>query len=102
MPSDWQNHAIETLPARSGQKADAVVVGPTCTAYDRLVRRPLPKDLGVGGLPDLVRCRSLPSLLGNQVFPRPCQVNLVRRADAIEPGAVSRGVSGLVGTLELT
>jgi diaminopimelate decarboxylase len=48
LPSDGQNHAIETLPARSGQKVDTIVVGPTCTAYDRLVRRPLPKDLGVG------------------------------------------------------
>ena len=48
LPSDWQDHAIETLPARSGPKVDTVVVGPTCTAYDRLVRRPLPQDLGVG------------------------------------------------------
>ena len=48
LPSDWQDHAIETLPSRSGPKVDTVVVGPTCTAYDRLVRRPLPQDLGVG------------------------------------------------------
>jgi diaminopimelate decarboxylase len=48
LPSDWQDHAIETLPEGSGQKIDTVVCGPTCTAYDRLVRRPLPEDLGVG------------------------------------------------------
>jgi diaminopimelate decarboxylase len=46
--SDWQYHAIETLPRRSGPHTPTIVCGPTCTAYDRLTRRPLPEDLSVG------------------------------------------------------
>lgn len=48
LPSDWQYHAIETIPRRSGPDVPTIVCGPTCTAYDRLARRPLPADLSVG------------------------------------------------------
>ena len=48
LPSDWQAHAIESLPERHGKKVESVVCGPTCTAYDRLVKRELPEDLRAG------------------------------------------------------
>ena len=48
LPSDWQDHRIETLPRRTAPDVLTAVCGPTCTAYDRLVRRPLPADLSVG------------------------------------------------------
>jgi diaminopimelate decarboxylase len=46
--ADWQHHAIGTYPLRSGPELPTIVCGPTCTAYDRLARRPLPADVGVG------------------------------------------------------
>jgi diaminopimelate decarboxylase len=48
LPSDWQYPAIETIPRRSGPEKLTIVCGPSCTAYDRLARRPLPGDLSVG------------------------------------------------------
>ena len=48
LPSDWQYPAIETIPRRSGPEKLTSVCDPSCTAYDRLARRPLPGDLSVG------------------------------------------------------
>ncbi len=48
LPADWQYHAVETIPRRSGPDVLTIVCGPTCTAYDRLLRRPMPADVSVG------------------------------------------------------
>lgn len=48
LPSDWEEHAVATLPSRGGPDVLTAVCGPTCTAYDRLVRRPLPATIVPG------------------------------------------------------
>jgi len=48
--SDWERHAILSVPPRSGLLRLTTVCGPTCMAYDRLARIELPTDLGVGDL----------------------------------------------------
>ncbi len=48
--SDWERHGILTVPTRPGALRLTTVCGPTCMAYDRLVRLELPCDLCVGDL----------------------------------------------------
>jgi diaminopimelate decarboxylase len=48
MPADWQPNPIRTIPPRTAPGVMTVICGPTCTAYDRLARRPLPGDLTAG------------------------------------------------------
>jgi len=44
----WEQHGLLFLPERSGRRADTVVQGPTCMAFDQMTRRPLPASLRVG------------------------------------------------------
>ncbi len=46
--SVWENHRILTLPERSATPCMTTVNGPTCMAFDKLARRPLPSDLRAG------------------------------------------------------
>lgn len=46
--SDWEEHDIFTLPKREGVKILTTVCGPTCMAFDRLIRMNLPKDIQIG------------------------------------------------------
>jgi len=46
--SDWEIHDTLVLPSRNGQCILSTVCGPTCMAYDRLIRKPLPKDIDIG------------------------------------------------------
>lgn len=46
--SDWERHFVMTHPCRSGQQILTTVCGPTCMAFDRLIRQELPRDLDVG------------------------------------------------------
>lgn len=46
--SVWENHRLLTLPQRSGPERMTTVNGPTCMAYDKLARRPLPASLRPG------------------------------------------------------
>ena len=46
--SVWENHQILTLPERSATLCMTTVNGPTCMAFDKLARRPLPSDLKAG------------------------------------------------------
>jgi diaminopimelate decarboxylase len=48
--SDWELHAIFSIPHRSGPSRLTTICGPTCMAYDRLARIELPSDLDVGDL----------------------------------------------------
>ena len=48
LPSDWQEHNVATLPRRTGPEVLTTICGPTCMAYDRLRRVPLPRNLAVG------------------------------------------------------
>ena len=48
--SDWQHHGIFTIPARRAPVCHTVVCGPTCMAYDWLVREDLPSDITVNDL----------------------------------------------------
>ncbi len=49
-PSDWQSHAVTILPARSGGGVPTTICGPTCMAYDVLIRTSLPHDIESGDL----------------------------------------------------
>lgn len=44
----WEDHGMFSLPERSGGETLTTVTGPTCMAFDRLVRRPLPRSLMPG------------------------------------------------------
>ncbi len=46
--SNWEAHELLSLPERKGPKLMTTVNGPTCMAYDKLARRPLPKSIRVG------------------------------------------------------
>ena len=46
--SNWEEHALASLPARTGPCVPTVVTGPTCMAFDQLARRPLPRSLRAG------------------------------------------------------
>ncbi len=46
--SNWEAHELLSLPKRKGPKLMTTVNGPTCMAYDKLARRPLPASIRVG------------------------------------------------------
>ncbi len=46
--SMWEQHALVPLVAPGGVKIPTTVTGPTCMAFDQLVRRPLPRSLRAG------------------------------------------------------
>jgi diaminopimelate decarboxylase len=46
--SDWEAHNLYTIPDRTGQLILTTICGPTCMAFDRLARRPLPSDIDIG------------------------------------------------------
>ena len=46
--SDWEMHDIFTIPPRNGVTTLTTICGPTCMAYDRLIRMNLSKDIQVG------------------------------------------------------
>ena len=48
--SNWEAHELLTLPERKGPKILTTVNGPTCMAFDKLARRPMPKSIRVGDL----------------------------------------------------
>ncbi|HAM73087.1 MAG TPA: hypothetical protein DCM86_15730 [Verrucomicrobiales bacterium] len=48
MVSTWEDHDLEPLPTRSGRRVATTVTGPTCMAFDKLARRPLPSTLQPG------------------------------------------------------
>jgi diaminopimelate decarboxylase len=48
LPSAWEEHAVSTLPARTGRSVPTTVTGPTCMAFDQIVRRELPKAIRPG------------------------------------------------------
>lgn len=43
--SDWEEHAVSTLPVREGPARLFTICGPTCMAYDRLGRFHLPETI---------------------------------------------------------
>ena len=46
--SQWEEHDLYVLPARSGALVPTTVNGPTCMAFDQLARRPMPRSLRPG------------------------------------------------------
>jgi len=46
--SDWEVHDISTLPLRDGSSCLTTVCGPTCMAFDRLIRMNLPNNIQIG------------------------------------------------------
>ena len=44
----WEQHALISLPERSGADVLTAVCGPTCMAFDQLARIPLPRSLKAG------------------------------------------------------
>jgi len=46
--SDWEVHNIFSRPQRTGRPRATTVCGPTCMAFDRLLRADLPEDIGIG------------------------------------------------------
>jgi diaminopimelate decarboxylase len=46
--SDWESHRVLVVPVRSSQNVLTTVAGPSCMAFDHLVRMPLPEDVTVG------------------------------------------------------
>lgn len=44
----WEEHAIFSVPNRTGSTALTAVHGPTCMAFDQLTRRTLPRGIRVG------------------------------------------------------
>lgn len=48
--SDWETHDIFTLPLREGPLTLTTICGPTCMAFDRLIRTELPENTEVGDL----------------------------------------------------
>lgn len=48
LTSLWEQHRLVSLPARTGAEVPTTVHGPTCMAFDRLARLPLPRSLRPG------------------------------------------------------
>jgi diaminopimelate decarboxylase len=48
LTSLWEQHRIISLPERTGPEVPTNVHGPTCMAFDRLARIPLPRSLRPG------------------------------------------------------
>ena len=48
LPSLWEQHRILSLPERGGAEVPTTVHGPTCMAFDRLARIPMPNTLHPG------------------------------------------------------
>jgi diaminopimelate decarboxylase len=48
LTSLWEQHALLTVPQRSGAETLTAVHGPTCLAFDQLARIPLPRSLRAG------------------------------------------------------
>lgn len=46
--SIWEDHDLTLSPARRGNDVATTVHGPTCMAFDKLYRGPLPSDVQVG------------------------------------------------------
>ncbi len=46
--ANWESHELLTLPERTGPTCLTTVTGPTCMAFDQLVRRPLSRRLCAG------------------------------------------------------
>jgi diaminopimelate decarboxylase len=46
--SDWEHHHIFSFPPRGGASRLTTICGPTCMAFDRLIRMPLPSDVQIG------------------------------------------------------
>lgn len=46
--SNWEAHAIITIPRRTGRAVPTAVYGATCMAFDQLACRPMPRSLRVG------------------------------------------------------
>ncbi len=46
--SNWEAHELLSLPERKGRKIMTTVNGPTCMAFDKLARRPMPESMRVG------------------------------------------------------
>jgi len=46
--SVWEDHDLLTLPVRGGRQVLTTVHGPTCMAFDKLARRPLPRGIRAG------------------------------------------------------
>jgi len=46
--SNWEAHELISLPERKGRKIMTTVNGPTCMAFDKLARRPMPESIRVG------------------------------------------------------
>jgi diaminopimelate decarboxylase len=46
--SDWESHEVFTIPQRTGTPILTTICGPTCMAFDRLIRIELPDDLAAG------------------------------------------------------
>lgn len=46
--SDWEMHNFFVLPQRSGEEIHSTVCGPTCMAFDRLMRTSLPRTIQPG------------------------------------------------------
>lgn len=46
--SNWEEHALFSVPKRTGPAVLTAVHGPTCMAFDQLTRRPLSPRLGPG------------------------------------------------------
>jgi diaminopimelate decarboxylase len=44
----WEQHALLTLPERTGAETLTSLCGPTCMAFDQLARGPLPRSLRAG------------------------------------------------------
>ncbi|HEX7652440.1 MAG TPA: hypothetical protein VF607_02970, partial [Verrucomicrobiae bacterium] len=48
LTSLWEQHALLTHPVRQGPETLTVIHGPTCMAFDQLLRLPLPRTLKAG------------------------------------------------------
>ena len=46
--SDWEVHNVFAIPQRKGSMVLTTICGPTCMAFDRLIRTALPQDIEVG------------------------------------------------------
>ena len=46
--SDWEVHDVFTIPERYGHFKLTTICGPTCMAFDRLIRKSLPSNIEIG------------------------------------------------------
>lgn len=46
--SDWEAHTVMVFPKREGPTCLTTICGPTCMAYDRLIRTPISQSIEVG------------------------------------------------------